>query len=281
RQEQQALWERREKRARDERFRRIEQAVDHAQATISRADPAGGRLIKKKMKAVKSLERRFEREDREMTQRPNVEWGIDASFDPDIVLPRGKIVVDWAIPALSVGDRILARDVRLRVTGPEKVLIAGPNGCGKSTLLRALWEDLRDRRDLRPFYMPQRLSEALDERLTPEEYLYEGDDKENRTKARVYLGALRFTREETAWPIRDLSGGQKTKLLFLKMILTRADVLLLDEPTRSLSPLSAPRLRDQLAAFPGAVICVTHDRLLIERMGGRLLRLTPEGLTEL
>ena len=81
RQEHQWQMERRESRARQERFDRIEQAVAHAQASISRRDPHGGRLLKKKMKAVKSLEHRYEREAESAAERPQVEYRMDAAFE--------------------------------------------------------------------------------------------------------------------------------------------------------------------------------------------------------
>jgi ATPase subunit of ABC transporter with duplicated ATPase domains len=104
--------------------------------------------------------------------------------------------------------------------------------------------------------------------------------KEQLTFIRTALGSLRFTQDELAHPIRGLSGGQKAKVLLMRLMLSRPDVLLADEPTRNLSPLSAPVMRETLRAFPGALICVTHDRLLIRDWPGRILRLTPEGLRE-
>ena len=67
-------------------------------------------------------------------------------------------------------------------------------------------------------------------------------------------------------------------MLLLKLMMAHPDVLLMDEPTRNLSPLSAPVMRDMIRSFPGAVICVTHDRLLIEDWPGRVLRLSEAGL---
>ena len=279
-QEQQAQNEKRQERIRQEKFDRIQQAVEHAQSTISRQDPHGGRLLKKKMKAVKSLEKRFERERQDQTQRPNVEYAIDAAFEGDNTVPNGKTVLDLTLPTLSVGDRILARDVRLLMTGPEKVILMGDNGCGKTTLLRRIADDLLARKDLRAVYMPQRYEDLLDEAKTPVEFLHTRGDKDQLTQVRTYLGALKFTREEMAHPIRDLSGGQKAKLLLLHMILKEANVLILDEPTRNLSPLSAPVFRDMITGFQGAVLCVTHDRMLMDMWPGRILRMTPDGLAE-
>ena len=89
---------------------------------------------------------------------------------------------------------------------------------------------------------------------------------------------MKYTADEMSHPIRALSGGQQAKLLLLKAILDRADVLVLDEPTRNLSPLSAPAVRTLLREFRGAILLVTHDRTLIKELDARTLRLTPDGL---
>ena len=278
RQEDQWQQERREKRARDERFRKIEDAVAHAQANISRRDPHGGRLLKKKMKAVKSLEHRFAREDSEGTERPWEEFPMFAVFHDIQPIPAGKGVIDLNLPALEVDGRILARDVQLRVRGPEKVLIIGPNGCGKTTLLREIERRLQNERSLRSALMPQRYEELLDNEKTPVELLHTDGTKEQLTYIRTALGAMKLTQDEIQHPIRGLSGGQKAKVLLLRLMLAKPDVLLADEPTRNLSPLSAPVMRELLTTFPGAVICVTHDRVLMEDWPGRVLRLTENGL---
>ena len=82
-------------------------------------------------------------------------------------------------------------------------------------------------------------------------------------------------------PIRELSGGQKAKVLLLKMSLSNANVLILDEPTRNFSPLSGPVIRQMLAAFPGAIISISHDRKYIEEVCDKVYRLEADGLVEI
>ena len=79
-------------------------------------------------------------------------------------------------------------------------------------------------------------------------------------------------------PIRELSGGQKAKVLLLKMSLSGANVLILDEPTRNFSPLSGPVIRKMLAEFPGAIISISHDRKYIEEVCDKVYRLEADGL---
>ena len=156
--------------------------------------------------------------------------------------------------------------------------ITGPNGAGKSTLLKLLWEELRDRRDITAAYMPQDYAEALDYEQTPLEHLEAAYSRETLTRARSYLGSMRFTHEEMTGKIGRLSGGQRAKLLFLDMVLRRADVLLLDEPTRNFSPLSAPVVRQAIRGFGGAVISVSHDRKYLAEVCSAVYELTPGGL---
>ena len=91
---------------------------------------------------------------------------------------------------------------------------------------------------------------------------------------------MKFTPEEMEHPAAALSGGQKAKLMFLMMAQRRPDVLLLDEPTRNLSPLSGPVVRALFADYPGCIVAVSHDRLFARAVFTRALELTPAGLHE-
>lgn len=98
------------------------------------------------------------------------------------------------------------------------------------------------------------------------------------TRIRTYLGSLKFTPDEMEHPIWELSGGQKAKVLLLRMSLSGANVLILDEPTRNFSPLSGPVIRKMLREFPGAVISISHDRKYIEEVCDKIYQLNPNGL---
>ena len=281
-QEQLALSERREKKIRDEKIRKMEQSVGARLDNISHADrDAIGRLLKKKMKNVKSMERRFEREDANMTEIPEQEEAIFFKLgDPSSEIPAGKWVLQFEAETLpsADGSRILSGGLELKIRGSEKIGIVGRNGCGKTTLLTHLAEDLLNREDLRVEYMPQDYEKLLDPEETPVDYLDHSGDKEERTRIRTYLGSLKFTAEEMDHPIRCLSGGQRAKVLLLKLSMSRANVLILDEPTRNFSPLSGPVIRKMLKSFPGAIISVSHDRKYLSEVCDKIYRLTPEGL---
>lgn len=269
--------EREEYREKAQKYEQIRARVEYEQRTITRADPSGGRLLKKKMHAVQAMGRRFEREREQMTAMPESEDAIFASLTCD-PLPEGKVVLALDLPELRAGDRLLARGVRMTVRGREKVAVVGRNGAGKSTLLRQIADMLAQRDDLRVFYMPQDPGGLLDMRRTPVDLLSVRGDAGERAEIRTHLGAMQFTSEEMLHPCAGLSGGQKAKLMFLMMARSRANVLLLDEPTRNLSPLSGPVVRALFATYPGCVVAVTHDRLFLSEVCGRALTLTIRGL---
>lgn len=279
RQEQMARKERAEYDAKMKKYRQIRDKVEYKQAAVSRQDPHSGQLMKWKMHAVLSMGRRFEREKENMTQMPEWEEAILTAFDSGrAALPAGKAVLRLDVPELTAGERVLSRDVRLWVTGPEKVGIVGANGVGKSTLLKLAAGELLARQDLRAAYMAQDYGEQLLGDKTPVDILAPSGRHDDVTRARTLLGSMKYKAEEMEHPAAGLSGGQRAKLLFLSMVLNGSNVLVLDEPTRNFSPLSAPVIRQTLADFPGCIISVSHDRLYLEEVCGRVMELTPEGL---
>ena len=283
RQEQQAVNERKEKKVRDEKFARIYNAVEHAQSSVSRQAPSVGAALKKKMANLKAMEHRFEREDEDMTEMPEQEEAIFFKLgDENARMPQGKTVIEYTLSELKTpdGEKVLARDIFLRVRGPEKICIIGNNGAGKTTLLRKIADELLSRKDIKAEYMPQNYEDMLDLDITPVEFLDSTGDKEIRTRIRTYLGSLKYTADEMEHPIRELSGGQKAKVLLLKMSMSGANVLILDEPTRNFSPLSGPVIRKMIAAFPGAVISISHDRKYIEEVCEKVYKLKESGLKE-
>ena len=275
-QAQVAQFEQKAFREKKDRYLAIYNAVEHAQASVSRQDPSTGRLLKKKMHTVTSIGKRLEKEQERLTEAPEAEWAILPKWLGGDV-KSGRTVLSYGPAPLTLSDRELAANVMLRITGPERVCIVGRNGCGKTTLLRILKTEI-EQRGYRTFYMPQTYADVLPLERLPAEYLVPDGDKASVTEARICLGSMKYTTDEMSHPIRALSGGQQAKLLLLKAILDRADVLVLDEPTRNLSPLSAPAVRTLLGQFRGAILMVTHDRRLIEEAATRVLALTPEGL---
>lgn len=260
-------------------FREVYQKVEYQQRTITRSDPHGAALLKKKMKSLKSQEKRYEREKENFTEIPDVEEAITIKNAVTKEIPSGKMVLDISLHTLTQGDKELSRNINLSIFGSKHVVIIGHNGVGKTTFLKKVYEELKTREDLQIGYMPQNYDELLDLDKTPLELLTENDhSKDFQTQVRTYLGSLKFTKEEVLGKIANLSGGQKAKLLLIKLILEKSNVLILDEPTRNLSPLSNPVIRKLLKEFKGAIISVSHDRKFIDEVCDEIYEFTPEGL---
>lgn len=267
-----------------EKFRQIQQKVEHQQNVVSRQNPHGAALLKKTMHRVKAYEARFEKEFAEMTRMPEYEEAMFTKFGSQASIPNGKVVLDFTLDTLRVPAAddtqecpTLARDVRLFIQGAKHVCITGRNGCGKTTLMRILAKELLQRSDLRAAYMPQNYEELLPLEKTPVEFLSDGS-KQSISMMRTYLGSMKFTADEMTHPMRELSGGQKAKIMLLYLDTSGCDVLLLDEPSRNFSPLSNPVIRRMLADYQGAIISVSHDRKYIAEVCDQIYELTAEGL---
>ena len=282
-QEQVARKQREEFNSQMERWQQIYNKVEHQQAAITRQNPSGGRLLKKKVKALKSQEKRIQKNAENFLEIPEPEEAIALSFSKEIRIPQGKRVLEFHLDQLCAGGdtgRLLAENIHLTVNGPEHIGIIGDNGAGKTTLLRHICRQLQGRSDLKMVYMPQDYRELLPYDQTPVDFLARGQTRQEITQARTYLGSMKYTHEEMTGKIGALSGGQKAKLLFVWMILGEYNLLLLDEPTRNFSPLSNPVIRQMLSDFGGGIISVTHDRKYLEEVCGRIYRLTSRGLEE-
>lgn len=260
-------------------FKEIYQKVEYQQKNITRADPHGAALLKKKMKSLKSQEKRYEREKENFTELPDIEEAITIKNAISKKIPSGKIILDISISSLVQGEKELSHNVNLIIKGSKHVVIIGHNGVGKTTFLKKIYEQLKTKKDFQVGYMPQNYDDLLNLDKTPVEFLTEKDKtKEFQTQVRTYLGSLKFTKEEVLSKINNLSGGQKAKLLLSKLILDQSNVLILDEPTRNLSPLSNPVIRKLLKEFKGTIISVSHDRKYIDEVCDEIYELTPEGL---
>lgn len=233
------------------------------------------------MRAIISREGRWERT--QLTEHTDVEDAIKICFNEKAKLPSKKIVLDLNLPELRVGERLLSKNITLKIVGPEKLVIIGNNGCGKTTLLKTILNYYSNTKleGINVGYMPQNYDDLLESNISPENYLLKNSDnpdKERRTLIRTALGRLNFTEKEATSPISQLSGGQKAKLFLTNLVLKDYNVLILDEPTRNLSPLSNPVIRNILKNYEGAIISVSHDRKYIKEVCDRIEYLTTDGL---
>lgn len=261
-------------------WKTVYQKVDYQQKSITRADPHGAALLKKKMKSLKSQEKRYEKEKENFLEIPDVEDAILIKNADINDIPAYKMILNISNLELKNNNKLLASNINLQIAGNKHIAIIGKNGVGKTTLIKKIYETLKDRTDIKTGYMPQNYEELLNLNKTAVNFLTENDkSKEFETIVRTYLASLKFTSEEVNNKIEYLSGGQKAKLLLIKLILDKSNVLILDEPTRNLSPLSNPVIRKLLREFKGTIISVSHDRKYINEVCDETYELTKEGLT--
>lgn len=235
-----------------------------------------GTELKIKMHTVKSIGKRLEKEKENLLDFPDYEESIFVKFDEDIKYSTKKEILDLNLEKLVVGDRILSENIELKVFGNDKICIIGENGIGKTTLLKIILENIK--KNVKISYMPQNYDDKMNIDMSIIDYLSKTYEKEETTKIRTFLGSMKFTADEMLHNLKSLSGGQKAKIYFLKMILENPEVLVLDEPTRNLSPFSSVEIRKLLKSYKGAIISVSHDKKYIYEVCDRVYELTKNGL---
>lgn len=256
-------------------FRMVKNKVEHRLRNTKSAPV--GKSLKDKMRSIKSMEKRFDNKKNNMTQMPILEKEINLSFCDDVGLHNKKDIIDLNLDKLKIDGKTLSKNIYLRIKARDKICIIGKNGCGKSTLLKLIVSKLEDDR-VNYFYMPQNYKEEINFEISAIEFLSTKHDKEELTRIGNYLGSLGYNREEMLRPISTLSGGQICELYFVKMVLGNYDFLILDEPTRNLSPLSLEKISKSLKMFNGGMICVSHDKDFIKLVFDKVYLLSEDGL---
>lgn len=277
-QTQVAKSEKREFDKKEEKLRIIMQKVESKQNTISRKDPHSAQLLKKKMHSLKAQEKKLN--NLEITEIPDYEESINFFFE-DAFIPSTKKILNLDIKELKVENKVLAENIELDIVGNKHICIIGKNGVGKSTLIKIIYENLKNRTDIKVGYIPQTYDDVLNNYKNVLDFLCTEKDKEEITKVRMYLGNMNFTRDEMMGEIKNLSGGSKAKLFLIKLVLDKCNVLILDEPTRNVSPLSNPVIRKVLKEFNGTIISISHDRKYIDEVANEIYELTKDGLIKL
>ena len=197
-----------------------------------------------------------------------------------------KRLIEVENATVALGDREILRNVNITLTNGLKLGLAGPNGSGKTTLLRAITGELppsageiRCAPALRIVHFSQ--MRELDASLTLRRALAPDSDSviyQDRVIHVVgYASRFLFTGEQLNQPVERLSGGERARVLIARLMLQPADVLILDEPTNDLDIPTLEILEESLLEFAGALILVTHDRYLLDRITNAVLGLDGGG----
>jgi ATPase subunit of ABC transporter with duplicated ATPase domains len=193
------------------------------------------------------------------------------------------------VQKLSKGfDRTLFSNLNFRIDAGERIAIIGPNGIGKTTLLRCLVGNLTqetgtikwtDKAKL-GYYAQDSASEfAEDKNMTDWMTYWRGPHDDDQT-VRATLGRLLFSGDEVRKQVKVLSGGEKGRMLFGKLMLQKNNVLLMDEPTNHMDMESIESLNTALLEFKGTLIFVSHDREFVSSLATRIFELTPNGFND-
>lgn len=170
----------------------------------------------------------------------------------------------------SYGDHLIFEHVTLTINRGDKVAFVGKNGEGKSTLVKCIMDQidyegkLQLGHNVKIGYFAQNQAQMLDDNLTvfdTIDYVAEGDI---RTKIRDILGAFMFGGEASDKKVKVLSGGERSRLAMIRLLLEPVNLLILDEPTNHLDMRSKDVLKDALKEFDGTVIVVSHDREFLD-----------------
>ncbi len=187
--------------------------------------------------------------------------------------------------AFSFGAHAIFSHISLLIRRGDGVALVGPNGAGKTTLLRVLVGEIEAAAGrvkigsrVKIGYFSQQHEGLHKENTVLEEIMYEyGIDEE---QARKYLGAFLFHGDEVLRRIGDLSGGEQSRVAFLKLMLTGANFLVLDEPTNHLDIPAREAVEEALMAYPGTFLAVSHDRYFLDKVANCTLELEDGQLTE-
>jgi ATP-binding cassette subfamily F protein uup len=193
-----------------------------------------------------------------------------------------KRLIEVENAAVTLGDREILRGVSVNLMNGLKLGLAGANGSGKTTLLRAITGeiplsggDIRRAPGLRIVYFSQ--MRELDTSLTLRRTLAPDSDsviyQDRVVHVASYAARFLFTSEQLNQPVERLSGGERARVLIARLMLQPADVLILDEPTNDLDIPTLEILEESLLEFPGALVLVTHDRYLLDRVTNAVLGL--------
>jgi ATP-binding cassette subfamily F protein 3 len=178
----------------------------------------------------------------------------------------GSIPVEIEHLSKAYGKQLILDNIAMIINRGEKVAFVGKNGEGKSTLVKCLMEEieysgtLKLGHNVKIGYFAQNQASLLDENRTVFEtidYVATGDV---RTKIRDILGAFMFGGEASDKKVKVLSGGERSRLAMIRLLLEPVNLLILDEPTNHLDMRSKDVLKEAIKAFDGTVIVVSHDR---------------------
>jgi ATP-binding cassette subfamily F protein uup len=212
-----------------------------------------------------------------------------ADFDFSASDRKTKRLVELDNATFGFGDRLLFDKLSFTLTAGTRLGLVGPNGSGKTTLLRLIRDEIvplsgevRRADLLKIVYFDQ--NRPLNPDLTLRQALSPYGDsviyQERTIHVAAWASRFLFTNDQLGQPVSRLSGGERARVLIANLMLESADLLLLDEPTNDLDIPTLEILEESLLEFKGALILVTHDRYMLDRVSTLVLGLDGDGSAE-
>jgi ATPase subunit of ABC transporter with duplicated ATPase domains len=206
-------------------------------------------------------------------------------FEQAKKLYRSAVTVEKLAFRYPGTDTDVLHNVSFTVEAEDRIAIIGPNGVGKTTLMRCLAGELAPTggriswvENALPGYMPQdpqaEFAEKVDLFHWMSAYTGKADDDQI---VRATLGRLLFSGDQTKKSVKVLSGGEKGRMIYGKLMLTRPNVLLMDEPTNHMDMETIESLQIGLEKYPGTLLFVSHDREFVGGLATRIIELKPGG----
>ena len=198
----------------------------------------------------------------------------------------GNITVEGKNISKSFGDLEVIKNIDFQILRGEKIALVGRNGEGKTTLARMILNEIDYQGDIKLGhqvqigYFAQNQAEKLNEQLTVFETIDKEAVGEIRTKIRDLLGAFMFSGEDVDKKVSVLSGGERTRLAMVQLLLKPVNFLIMDEPTNHLDIRSKELLKQALINYEGTVLIVSHDREFLNGLSTRILEIRQKTIKE-
>lgn len=231
-----------------------------------------------------SREKKVERMKEELPEH-DISSRRAPSFNFTQKRPSGKDVLKVSKIRKSYDAKLVLQGISFTIQRGQKVALIGRNGIGKSTLLKIIMGS--EKADSGTYewgyeahisYFAQEHKEMAQEHATVLAWLEAQNTKEPISKLRATLGSMLFSGNDVQKKVSSLSGGEKTRLIFAKIMLEQANILVLDEPTNHLDLEARQALADALVMYEGTVIFVSHDRHFVSTLANRIITLSTQGI---